>query len=98
MITNIENYLYDKINGEQLHQYVSKKYGIERYLLDTIDWKALGGVLKSYSTFRQRKIIQMLYDWQNDGRQKEKMHDNDGACPACSEKESHLLVYIMLLV
>ena len=90
MITDFEKYLYEKINGEFLLQYVSEKYDIERDILNTVDWRALGTTLKSYTTFRQRKVIQMMYDWQNDGVQKQRMHDDDGVCPACGDKEEHL--------
>ena len=63
MATNIESYLYDKVNGKQLHQYVGEKYGLEEHQIESIDWYALGSTLKTYSTFKQRKTIQMIYDW-----------------------------------
>ena len=90
MITDNEIFLYKHINGEKLHSYISEKYGWERELMDNLDWEALGDSIKSYSKFKQKKIIQLLYDWQNDGDQKFQFQNDNGECPACRLHESKL--------
>ena len=84
MMTDIEAFLYEQINGEKLKNYISKKFGWERDLMESITWDALGASMKSYTAFKKKKIIQLLYDWQNDGVQKMKFHNDTGECPACS--------------
>lgn len=47
MPTDFEKYLYEKVNGDILHKYViSEKYKIEREVLTTVDWPALGDTPK----------------------------------------------------
>ena len=55
-----------------------------------IQWNALGEALNSYTAHRQRKTIQMMYEWQNDGLQKMKFDGDNGKCPACSATETSL--------
>ena len=46
--------------------------------------------MKTYSAYKQNKTIQLLYNWQNDGSQKQKISDEDGKCPCCDEIETHM--------
>ena len=70
LASNIETFLYKKINGRMLHTYISKKYDWDTDIMQDINWSVLGEVLQSYTVHRRRKTIQKLYDWQNDGIQK----------------------------
>ena len=90
MITDFSKFLYKKINGKSLQQYIEEKYGLEPEVVQLIDWYTIGEVLKTYTPFRQKKTVQMIYDWQNDGSQKQKILHGEGQCPACGEEESHL--------
>ena len=90
MITNWDTFLYEYINGPTLHQYISEKYGWEIEQVNTLMWQALGDALKSYSKHKQKKIIQLLYDWQNDGAQKFKLGQDPGQCNFCAAFEDHL--------
>ena len=63
MITNFSKYLYHKVNGKALMQYIGEKYGLEMDLIQEIDWYTIGIVLQSYSLFCQKKIVQIMYDW-----------------------------------
>lgn len=90
MANNIELFLYEKNNGSILHSYVAEKFDWDEETMADIQWKALGEVLKAYSAHRQRKTIQMMYEWQNDGMQKMKIDGDDGKCPACEETETTL--------
>lgn len=66
------------------------RHTIEKLNIPQGPWSAIGAVLKSYTSFKRNKIIQMMYDWQNDGNQKTNFHGEDGMCPAFNETEHHL--------
>ena len=90
LASNLESFLYEKINGEILHTYIAEKYDWDDEVMQDIHWSGIGKALKSYTSFQRRKITQMMYEWQNDGTQKIKINREDGKCPACSEAETHL--------
>ena len=90
LASNLESFLYEKINGEILHTYIAEKYDWDDEVMQDIHWSGIGKALKSYTSFQRRKITQMMYEWQNNGTQKMKINREDGKCPACSEAETHL--------
>lgn len=55
-----------------------------------LDWEALGSAIKSYTKFKQKKIIQLLYDCQNDGEQKAKFGMRQNECLACRLHENNI--------
>lgn len=90
LATNLSKFLYKTINGPTIFEYIGRKFNWEREDLDKIDWDALGQVLAAYSQHQRNKTIQLMYDWQNVGEQKEKFHQADGKCPGCDEHEYHM--------
>ena len=64
LVTDLECYLYEKINGSILQEYISKKYEWEQEQMEMIDWYAIGDVVTLYTPFHCKKIVQMMYDWQ----------------------------------
>ena len=90
LATDVSKYLYNKINGPTLMEYIGKKFNWEEEDIRKVDWDALGRVMKSYSQHQQNKSIQLMYDWQNVGVQKEKFQQADGKCPGCDELETHM--------
>ena len=90
LATNLQEFLNETRNGKILHQYISEKYGWEEPVISDINWKALGITMKSYTPYKRNKAAQLLYDWQNDGTQKIKLHDDEGKCPMCTCQETPL--------
>ena len=58
--------------------------------MQKIECTALGSALSTYSSFKGNKMIQLLYDWQNNSAQKSLQTITDGRYPVCSEYEDHL--------
>ena len=90
LATDVYKYLYDKINGPKIWEYIGAKFNWEEEQLQTINWESLGKVMRTYSQFQRNKIIQLMYDWQNDGSQKVKFAQTNGKCPGCEQHETHL--------
>ena len=89
-VTDISHFLYNKINGQSTKEYIGNKYNWEAEEIDSIDWKALGQAMKSYTQFQRSKTIQLMYNWQNDGAQKDLFQHEEGKCPGCEDYESHM--------
>lgn len=62
MANNLEDYLYEEVNGKSPNTYISEKYDWDNDIMGDILWSALGNALKSYSKHRQRKTVQMFYE------------------------------------
>ena len=67
LATDISKYLYSTINGPPVLEYVGKKFNWEEEEVNSVNWEAVGLVMKSYSQYQRNKAIQLMYDWQNDG-------------------------------
>lgn len=90
LMTDVRTYVYQKINGQRIHEYMAEKYGWNKTHREYIGWKSLGMAMNTYTEFKKSKVIQLLWDWQNVGRQKEKINDEEGICPLnCKEFETH---------
>lgn len=91
MITDLKRYLYDMVNGNAMKEYINRKYNWCPIEQELIDWGALEKALKKYSEYKKSKIVQLMYNWQNDGQQKVLHHESEnGECPSkCGEFESH---------
>ena len=69
----MREYVYNKINGRKIKQYMEEKYGWNEEMIEWIGWKQLEKAMKTYSEYKKSKIVQLIWDWQNVGRQKEKI-------------------------
>lgn len=90
LITNIGNYLVELINGKKLQEYICKRYGWEKHLYKELNWTAVGNALKTYTPYKRNKIIQLIYDWQNDGDQMTKFKGVQSECPTYRKEEAYL--------
>ena len=90
-VNDIQQFLTEVINGPVIESYLDEKYGWDKNIRSMIDWEAIDRSLKRYTQFQYSKMIQIMYNWQNVGRQKEKIAEHeDGLCPAgCGEPETH---------
>ena len=91
MITDLRKFLYTSVNGSKLQEYINKKYNWCEIEQSLINWEGLAQAMKKYSEYKKSKVIQLMYNWQNDGCQKQKFHAQaDALCPAkCGEVETH---------
>lgn len=74
-----------------MEEYLQQKYNWNTLEQELIAWKEVAQALKQYTEFKKSKIIQLMYNWQNDGEQKSYFQESSNVeCPAkCGEIESH---------
>ena len=90
LMTNMREYVYNKINGRKIKQYMEEKYGWNEEMIECIEWKSLEMAMKTYTEYKKSKIVQLIWDWQNVGRQKERIEQDNGQCPLhCNEYDTH---------
>lgn len=53
-----------------LRQYIKEKNDWSEVTFDEVDWTSLGGCLKPLSISKCAKVVKMMHNWQNTGRQK----------------------------
>ena len=70
-INDIEPAIRNKIRGEELREYLMQRNGWKLSTLLNIDWNGLEKVLKSMPLHRRFKLLQLIYNWQNVGSQKQ---------------------------
>ena len=75
-VQNLRKYLLRTKNGEDLLNYYREKKGWHSRTFNVIDWEALECLLKKSAPIKRKRIIQILHDWQNVGRQKGKIRDS----------------------
>jgi len=91
MVGNMTKYLYTKVNGTQLEQYMKTKFNWSENTLRKIDWTSLEKTLNKYKPFQRTKICQLMYNWQNVGQQKSLYGEDKGKCPTgCGEDETYM--------
>ena len=90
-IGNIRKHLIEKINGRKLLRYLMGKYGWTEDKISLIDWAALEEVLRKQSPTRQKRLAQIMHNWQNVGTQKDNIDDTTThKCPTgCDMVEDH---------
>ena len=56
---------------------MSKNKHWTRDIYDTVDWEAMGSVLRKMKDTVAKNVIKMVHGWQHDGHQKDLFYDND---------------------
>ena len=69
-INDVRSYMTEKINGGRLMEYMKKRRGWTQQVMETIDWEGINGMLRTANPMRRTRLIQMLHNWQNIGKQK----------------------------
>ena len=69
-ITDLRKYMVQRINGNELKEYTMKKKGWNERVMTSIEWEGIEKMMKSAPPLRRTKLIQLLHNWQNTGRQK----------------------------
>ena len=97
MIHDVRKYMTEKINGEQLMEYMKKRRGWDKKIFESIEWEGIDGMMRNSNPTRRTKIVQMIHNWQNTGSQKGKMRDarlktysDDPIEPDQEERNCHL--------
>ena len=75
VIQNLRKYLLRSKNGEELLNYYRDKKGWHSRTLSKIDWEATESLLRRANPIKKNRLIQVMHDWQNVGRQKGKFRD-----------------------
>ena len=76
VIQNLRKYLLRSKNGEELLNYYRDKKGWHSRTLSKIDWEATESLLRRANPIKKNRLIQVMHDWQNVGRQKGKFRDS----------------------
>ena len=50
--------------------YIHEKTGWSRAIFDLVDWKSIGVYMKRLSIAKRSKVMKLMHNWQNTGRQK----------------------------
>ena len=93
-VYNLRKYLLRSKNGEELLNYYREKKGWHSRIFNSIDWEALESLLKKAPPTQKNRLVQILHDWQNVGKQKGKLRDSrlskkaDPPLQATTEEES----------
>ena len=74
-ISNLRRYMVQRINGKELQDYMMKRKGWTSDIMSTIEWEGVESLMKSAGSTQRSKLIQLLHNWQNTGRQKGKFRD-----------------------
>ena len=53
MINDFQTFLYDKLNGRRMHQYIQEKFNWSDIEQSLIDWRYIEGALKKYSEYKK---------------------------------------------
>ena len=75
VIQNLRRFLLREKNGEELLDYYRVKKGWHSRIFNKIDWEAIDSLLRRADPIKKNRIIQVMHDWQNIGRQKGKFRD-----------------------
>ena len=91
IITYITSFIYNNNNSKKICEYIQRKYNWNNLEQELIDWNSLEKAIKKYSEFKKSIMVQLLYNWQNDGHQKQHFNSNaQSECPAkCGQLETH---------
>ena len=91
MITDFKKYSYNIKNGKKLREYIQRKYNWNNLEQEIIYWDSLEKAMKKQTEFKKSKLIQLMYNWQHDGVQKQNFQQQANVeCPAkCGQVESH---------
>lgn len=90
-IGDLRKYMVRHINGTILLNYIKEKFEWNNEICEKINWDGIEGALKSLSEYRKTKMTQLMFNWQNVGRQKRVFGEGEGKCPAgCGRDENYL--------
>ena len=91
MVNDISKYMYEKENGREMQTYILQKFNWCPLEQTLIHWDAMEKAMKTYSEYKKTKMVQLMFNWQNDGQQKALFHcSQTGECPTkCGEIETH---------
>ena len=93
-ISNVRKYMTNTVNGEVLKEYLMRRKGWRISDLRIIDWEGVEAMVRGAGAIKRAKLIKLLHNWQNTGRQKGRFRDSrlklDSEVPlAPTEEEKH---------
>ena len=69
---DIHHWIRERIKGDEINTYLMKRNHWKKNILETIALQSLGTCIKSYKQDKQLALLQLIHNWQNTGRQKQK--------------------------
>ena len=74
-ISDLRKYMIEKMNGARMIQYYEDRRGWTKEILAMIEWEGIDVMLRQARPIRRIKIVKLMHNWQNVGRQKGKIRD-----------------------
>ena len=74
-ITDVRKHMVEKVNGKRMIDYYKKLRGWKEADLKNIQWEGINGMLKKATPMRRIKLVKLVHNWQNTGKQKGKIRD-----------------------
>ena len=95
-VSNLRNYMVQKVNGKELKDYMMRRKGWTEEDLGLIEWEGVESMLRSVRPQKKAQLIKLMHNWQNTGRQKGKfrdarikLHSNEPLTPTEEERYCH---------
>ena len=96
-VTDVRKYMIEKVNGRRLLDYYIRKREWNEEVFKSIEWEGIHGMLNKSNPIRRIKIVKLMHNWQNTGRQKGRIRDarirldtDTPKTPTAEEESCHL--------
>jgi hypothetical protein len=74
-ISDIRRYITETVNGERMIDYMMTRRQWSLPVMHTIEWEGLEGLMRKANPIRRTRLLKMIHNWQNVGKQKGIMRD-----------------------
>lgn len=97
MINDVRSYISKTMNGQRMQEYILQSKGWDENIFLSVDWEGIEAMMTTTNSIRRIKIVKMMNNWQNTGRQKGKIRDaklkigtETPIIPSIDDKTCHL--------
>ena len=74
-ISDVRGYMTETVNGKRMIKYVMSRRGWSAQVIQSIEWEGIEAMMRSANPIRRTRLLKMLHNWQNTGKQKRIMRD-----------------------
>jgi ribonuclease HI len=75
-ISDVRRYITETINGARMMEYMQEKRGWNDQVVESIEWEGLEATVTKANPIRRTRLLKMLHNWQNTGKQKRLFRDS----------------------
>ena len=75
-ISDIRGFMTETVNGNRMIEYLKERRGWTEQVLETIEWEGIEGMMRTANPIRRTRLLKMLHNWQNTGKQKRIFRDS----------------------